>query len=581
MKRKAVTLQLEGEIPQPQSAYDLAVEEGYEGNEEQYGKELATIPPTQEQFDAIPGRLSKLTTTTEKSDFHHITDSAADKVVDFGMEGKTEQNTTSGKNLWNNEYARDVNNWSKVEGSNYPSIPVFVGAGNVITASYKQQLAGGLGFYFAISRDGMHNNLYDWMYHSSTTSLIKNETTFTAESDYIYPCYYEQKNLDLFMQYIGNDLQIEINPVATDYEPYTNGPSPNPDYPQEIVNAGVYNEATGRYEIGCRVGNGNLLPYPYHSGDEYDNKGCKFVVNDDASITVSGTSTNGNSYFWITGDTKETLLELPAGTYILSDEKYDKNGDATYSISNLEDDGHYNYLTLNKPFTFTKPFKLRVCVQVQYKDTANATFHPTLNVGPTVLPFKKPQSQPFTLTSPVPLTKWDKLVKKDGVWGWSIWDREIEVNINSKLNANIYPNGDLLVIVAESNVEDYEVVCEIFSGVAKVWGAMSVNEFTYHNDRLRFHITPDIATTLDEFKVWLAQNPFKVQVKALEEQAFHPLPDEEQELLRNLETYYGVTNLYNDQGCPMWLTYVQDTKAAIDNKFNNIRQAVLSLGGNV
>ena len=88
-------------------------------------------------------------------------------------------------------------------------------------------------------------------------------------------------------------------------------------------------------------------------------------------------------------------------------------------------------------------------------------------------------------------------------------------------------------------------------------------------------------TLVERFKDKVLSKGFTILYQTAEEQSFHPLPEEEQELLNNLETYYGVTNLYNDQGCPMWLTYVQDTKAAIDNKFNNIRQAVLSLGGNV
>ena len=63
--------------------------------------------------------------------------------------------------------------------------------------------------------------------------------------------------------------------------------------------------------------------------------------------------------------------------------------------------------------------------------------------------------------------------------------------------------------------------------------------------------------------------------KTAEEVAFHPLPDEEQELLKNLETYYGVTNLYNDQGCPTWLTYIADPKLYLDNQLLEIKSAIV------
>ena len=77
------------------------------------------------------------------------------------------------------------------------------------------------------------------------------------------------------------------------------------------------------------------------------------------------------------------------------------------------------------------------------------------------------------------------------------------------------------------------------------------------------------------FKEHLAENPLEIWTYSDTEQAFHPLPDEEQELLNNLETYYGVTNLYNDQGCPMWLTYVNDTKLYVDQKLLEIQQAII------
>ena len=75
-----------------------------------------------------------------------------------------------------------------------------------------------------------------------------------------------------------------------------------------------------------------------------------------------------------------------------------------------------------------------------------------------------------------------------------------------------------------------------------------------------------------------------VVCKATKEQAFIPLPEAEQTLLNNLETYYGVTNVYNEQGCPMWLEYVQSPQICMENvnkKIEEINSALLSLGANV
>ena len=50
-------------------------------------------------------------------------------------------------------------------------------------------------------------------------------------------------------------------PSTTPYEPYTGGqPSPNPEYPQEIVNAGEYNEDTQKWEYEITIANEQTDP---------------------------------------------------------------------------------------------------------------------------------------------------------------------------------------------------------------------------------------------------------------------------------------------------------------------------------
>ena len=50
-------------------------------------------------------------------------------------------------------------------------------------------------------------------------------------------------------------------PSTTPYEPYTGGqPSPNPDYPQEIVSAGEYNEGSGKYQYTIKISDSEESP---------------------------------------------------------------------------------------------------------------------------------------------------------------------------------------------------------------------------------------------------------------------------------------------------------------------------------
>ena len=95
------------------------------------------------------------------------------------------------------------------------------------------------------------------------------------------------------------------------------------------------------------------------------------------------------------------------------------------------------------------------------------------------------------------------------------------------------------------------------------------------NNELRIRIDDESVTDKNTLNTWITEHPFKVIYQTAKEQAFIPLPDEEQELLRNLETYYGVTNVYNEQGCPMWIKYVADQELHWNQKLLQIQQAII------
>nr|DAT96422.1 MAG TPA: hypothetical protein [Bacteriophage sp.] len=74
------------------------------------------------------------------------------------------------------------------------------------------------------SSDFDANKGQKWLYHKTVSSMINKSFTVVAQQSYIdvvtivvssAPAY-----LNRFMENIGNDLQIEISPIVTDYEPY-------------------------------------------------------------------------------------------------------------------------------------------------------------------------------------------------------------------------------------------------------------------------------------------------------------------------------------------------------------------------
>lgn len=86
------------------------------------------------------------------------------------------------------------------------------------------------------------------------------------------------------------------------YEPYTGGiPSPNPEFPQEIIS--VENPEVA-------VCGSNLIPFPYAEGTSKTMNGITFTVNDDGSITVDGTA---SALAFFTFNYSGNKIPLPSG----------------------------------------------------------------------------------------------------------------------------------------------------------------------------------------------------------------------------------------------------------------------------
>ena len=131
-----------------------------------------------------------------------------------------------GKNLWDKDYAVLDSRWTQI-GGNYAYIRIPVPKGSSVSVSYKKTLDTGIDMHSYIryaSSDFDANNGQKWLYHRTVPSMINKSFTVVAQQSYIdvvtivvssAPVY-----LNRFMENIGNDLQIEISPIVTDYEPY-------------------------------------------------------------------------------------------------------------------------------------------------------------------------------------------------------------------------------------------------------------------------------------------------------------------------------------------------------------------------
>ena len=245
--------------------------------------------------------------------------------------------------------------------------------------------------------------------------------------------------------------------------------TPTPENPVPIVSAGTKNQENGKWEHEIEVGCGQLAENSVVSHPEGEYVPDKIIFS-------------GN----ITGEYTISLEEV-------GEVSYTQPGAGIIKITiNGKDEivGKYQL-----PYTFsgniTEITVFSSGSYIMFAGTIKFMFNP----GSTPLPYtpyRPPQT--VTLTADRPLTKWDKLEKRNGQWGWVYKSEEIE------------------------SYTDESVPGEYFSTT----GQLSTGA-----------------------QVW-----YKTTTET-----FAPLTTAEQEAMNALYTYRPTTVLSNQQDCQMTLTY--------------------------
>lgn len=324
--------------------------------------------------------------------------------------------------------------------------------------------------------------------------------------------------------------------------------TPTPDAPVEIVNAGedgnIENKVTGKnlWSLGDVSFNGyKELSVNYPAG----NYVLSFDVNTPASsMTVQvGINIDGNWKYNQVKKDNRAAIKISSATGITAVRFY--AGDSPAIKDNAE---YYN---------------------IQIEKRADATVFE---------PYKEPQTLILQLDRP--LTKWDRLEKREGVWG--IVRQNAKKVLNGTENITRYApyTGEKLKCyqfpIADTCIGFKNSFCTHFKNVDRAWdGKIGIEPmYSDHMDNMYKYFISD-KPTVEEFKAWLAQQkeagiPIELVYKTAEE-TWEPLPEEMQLALNALHTNYPTTVVSNSEDTEMELTYVADTKNYTDNK---IKEAV-------
>ena len=164
------------------------------------------------------------------------------------------------------------------------------------------------------------------------------------------------------------------------------------------------------------------------------------------------------------------------------------------------------------------------------------------------------KQQNVLLTSDRPLTKWDRLEKRDGVWGWNFQSAKIMLTGNVNDEYAEWDGGFYLVggIGMSKEEGDDLVLCKelIYSNLGE-YPRFRITTTKDNKAPLIYNVG---AADVTAFRQWLQAHPLTFVYKSLNE-TFVPLPESEQAALNALHTYTPTTVITNDQQCEMQITY--------------------------
>ncbi len=316
--------------------------------------------------------------------------------------------------------------------------------------------------------------------------------------------------------------------------------TPTPDASVSIVNAGE----DGTIEI--KITGKNLIPFPYPDikeiGKTIHHNGIDYTVLQDGGVHLKGTP---QSIFGLNICTIpfKNYGEVVVSNFIF----YDPNNDKT--------------------FFYLQGYVGKAIDMVVYPQVECGT------VATSYEPYRQPQT--LTLQLDRPLTKWDRLEKREGVWGIAkSGGRKILDGTESWYLYTGYKNDTLRCycvhsIKAENGFQ--KSLCSHFRNVKNAW-LNEIGKYGYYSDHSDLHNKYFISDkqTVEEFKAWLVQQkeagtPVELVYKTAEE-IWEPLPEEMQSALNTLHTNYPTTIISNSEDTEMQLTYVADTKNYTDRK---------------
>lgn len=429
--------------------------------------------------------------------------------------GKTGQVQTSGKNLANpSEF---------VIGTIAGDTGNIIGLKQYITTGYIPVIPGKRYSTSCGNKFLVHTIFAYDKEKTKINSLINMSSEMPEGAAYIRLSYKKIDMTDVTesdMETLKKVCMVNEGSTALPYEPYTGGkPSPSPEYPQEIKNVGKWNEEKQKYEVEISISGRNLFDFSTcEEGKVFEGSGN--IIS----------ATNGVLTDFIPCFPNSQYIRSRTGSTVVAFYDCNKNKIGFEIVGNT---------------TFVTPEKCRYFRFSAVKTVVDYT-KIVACPGQTVMDYEPYREQKFfTLTSDRPLTKWDRLVEQGGQIGW-LYQSAIN-EYRGDASVAIYQNG-FCFLLNNKKLKSGEGYCEELKQYVSreekpcINFNMSPNTYAYTLNTQAIY-----GSTTSAIKEYLKTHPLHLVYKT-ETTEFIPLPQEEQNAIRALKTYYPTTVITVDGG---------------------------------
>ena len=424
----------------------------------------------------------------------------------------------------------------------------------------------------------------------------------------------DTKSVSILIQYESATIQsvnytiypmLNKGETALPFEPYTGGkPSPNPEYPQEIVSAGE----GGSIAVGVTGKNFATIDV-----DEYLKAGWQGRIepinNGIKIIAINGWHTELLYIPFLAG--KEITVSF---TYRqIPEETSSQNTNNAFCFVNTNvypNDSKDIKFKINSPSIDSTKVSCSFVARSAYlgffirldKEGSDSGLKRTIEItnfqielGNKETPYEPYTHQTLTLQTPnslpgVPVTKDGNYTDADGQqWVCDEIDLERGKYVQRVVIENISggwelkPSSDISGRFLQSRLTNTfqtgakTAVCNIANFVS--WGAPTNDIYAFALSKKVIYFSPPKGAeiTAEELNAKLNSLSFPVVfVGELATPIERDLTPEEIAAYKALRTYGPTTVITNDAGAGMEVTYVADTKAYIDKKFKELNQAIVN-----